>query len=105
MEKVVQFLKDAEVYYLATVDGDQPRVRPFGAVCEFFKFQLLIMFHQKFFHGRSFPGQIVKASSAGNCKGIFILIKIICGKFYPVSDGLRQLTISVNSTAKNNYIF
>ena len=32
MEKVVQFLKDAEVYYLATVDGDQPRVRPFGTV-------------------------------------------------------------------------
>ncbi len=30
MEKVVQFIKDAEVYYLATVDGDQPRVRPFG---------------------------------------------------------------------------
>jgi uncharacterized pyridoxamine 5'-phosphate oxidase family protein len=23
-------LKDAEVYYLATVEGDQPRVRPFG---------------------------------------------------------------------------
>ena len=30
MEKVVQFLKDAQTYYLATVDGDQPRVRPFG---------------------------------------------------------------------------
>lgn len=30
MEKVCQFLKDAGVYYLATVDGDQPRVRPFG---------------------------------------------------------------------------
>ena len=30
MERVVQFLKDAGVYYLATVDGDQPRVRPFG---------------------------------------------------------------------------
>lgn len=30
MEKVLQFLKDAEVYYLATVEGDQPRVRPFG---------------------------------------------------------------------------
>lgn len=30
MEKVYQFLKDAGVYYLATVDGDQPRVRPFG---------------------------------------------------------------------------
>ncbi|MBQ9198769.1 MAG: pyridoxamine 5'-phosphate oxidase family protein [Lachnospiraceae bacterium] len=30
MEKVYQFLEDAQTYYLATVDGDQPRVRPFG---------------------------------------------------------------------------
>ncbi|MCD8016893.1 MAG: pyridoxamine 5'-phosphate oxidase family protein [Oscillospiraceae bacterium] len=30
MERVCQFLKDAQVYYLATVEGDQPRVRPFG---------------------------------------------------------------------------
>lgn len=30
MEKVCAFLKDAETYYLATVEGDQPRVRPFG---------------------------------------------------------------------------
>lgn len=32
MEKVYEFLKNAETYYLATVDGDQPRVRPFGTV-------------------------------------------------------------------------
>ena len=30
MERVVKFLKDAGTYYLATVEGDQPRVRPFG---------------------------------------------------------------------------
>jgi uncharacterized pyridoxamine 5'-phosphate oxidase family protein len=30
MERVAKFLKDAGTYYLATVDGDQPRVRPFG---------------------------------------------------------------------------
>ena len=30
MERVYNFLKDAGVYYLATVEGDQPRVRPFG---------------------------------------------------------------------------
>lgn len=30
MERVLQFLKDAGTYYLATVEGDQPRVRPFG---------------------------------------------------------------------------
>jgi len=30
MERVVKFLKEAETYYLATTEGDQPRVRPFG---------------------------------------------------------------------------
>ena len=30
MDKVLKFLKDVETYYLATVEGDQPRVRPFG---------------------------------------------------------------------------
>ena len=29
-EKVCAFLDEAQVYYLATVEGDQPRVRPFG---------------------------------------------------------------------------
>ena len=32
MERVCQFLKVSNVYYLATVEGDQPRVRPFGTV-------------------------------------------------------------------------
>ena len=30
MQRVEKFLKEAGTYYLATVDGDQPRVRPFG---------------------------------------------------------------------------
>lgn len=32
MNEVYEFLKKAETYYLATMDGDQPRVRPFGTV-------------------------------------------------------------------------
>ena len=32
MTRVYDFLKKAEVYYLATVENDQPRVRPFGTV-------------------------------------------------------------------------
>lgn len=32
MERVYDFLKNAGTYYLATVEGDQPRVRPFGTV-------------------------------------------------------------------------
>lgn len=30
IEKVYQFLDEVHTYYLATVEGDQPRVRPFG---------------------------------------------------------------------------
>lgn len=32
IEKVYYFLNDAQTYYLATVDGTKPRVRPFGTV-------------------------------------------------------------------------
>lgn len=32
MEKVCRFLKDTGTYYLATADGEQPRVRPFGTI-------------------------------------------------------------------------
>ena len=41
MERVEKFLKEAETYYLATVEGDQPRVRPFGTA-HIFKGKLYI---------------------------------------------------------------
>lgn len=41
MEEVLAFLKQAGTYFLATVDGDQPRVRPFGTA-EVFEGKLYI---------------------------------------------------------------
>jgi len=41
MKEVCEFLKSAGTYYLATVEGDQPRVRPFGTV-EIFEDKLYI---------------------------------------------------------------
>lgn len=32
MREVYEFLKNAQTYFLATIDGDQARVRPFGTV-------------------------------------------------------------------------
>ena len=32
MQEVYEFLKACGTYYLATLEGDQPRVRPFGTV-------------------------------------------------------------------------
>lgn len=41
MQDVFDFLKNAGTYYLATVEGDQPRVRPFGTI-EIFEGKLYI---------------------------------------------------------------
>lgn len=41
MQEVFEFLKNAGTYYLATVEGDQPRVRPFGTI-EVFEGKLYI---------------------------------------------------------------
>lgn len=41
MNEVYEFLKKCGVYYLATVEGDQPRVRPFGT-CDLFEEKLYI---------------------------------------------------------------
>ena len=35
IERVCQFLDEAGTYYLATAEGDQPRVRPFGTALIF----------------------------------------------------------------------
>ena len=41
MKEVQEFLKECGVYYLATTEGDQPRVRPFGTA-EIFEEHLYI---------------------------------------------------------------
>ena len=46
MEEVYNFLKECGVYYLATVEGDQPRVRPFGTA-EIFEGHLYIQTGKK----------------------------------------------------------
>ena len=46
MQEVYKFLKEAGVYYLATVDGDKPKVRPFGTA-EIFENHLYIQTSKK----------------------------------------------------------
>lgn len=41
MKEVYAFLKKCDTYFIATMDGDQPRVRPFGTI-DFFENKLYI---------------------------------------------------------------
>ena len=47
MEEVLKFLQEAKTFYVATIDGNQPHVRPFGAVCGFEGKLYLITNNQK----------------------------------------------------------
>ena len=46
MKEIQEFLKMCGIYYLATTDGDQPRVRPFGTA-EIFENHLYIQTGKK----------------------------------------------------------
>ena len=43
MEKVYETLKKCGVYYLATVEGDTPHVRPFGALALYVRMALALL--------------------------------------------------------------
>ena len=46
MEEVRNFLKDSGMFFIATIDGDKPRVRPFG-VAEIYEDKLYIQTGKK----------------------------------------------------------
>lgn len=46
MEEIVKFLKESGMYFIATVDGDKPKVRPFGT-SEIFENHLYIQTGKK----------------------------------------------------------
>ena len=62
MKEVYDFLKKAGTYYLATIDGNCPRVRPFGTV-NFFEDKLYIQTGRK----KNVSKQIIKNPNIEIC--------------------------------------
>ena len=62
MQEVYDFLKKCGTYYLATVEGDQPRVRPFGTV-DLFEGKLYIQMGKK----KSVSRQMAKNAKVEIC--------------------------------------
>ena len=62
LNKVYEFLKKCGTYYLATIDGDSPRVRPFGTV-DLFEGRLYIQSGKK----KDVAKQILKNTKVELC--------------------------------------
>ena len=101
MEEVYDFLKKCETYYLATVEGDQPRVRPFGTV-DIFEGKLYIQ-----------TGKVKDVSKQlqANPKAEICAYDIDSGKWLRITgklirdDRVDAKNICLTSTRASNHIF
>ena len=108
MKEVVKYLQECGTFYLATVEGDQPHVRPFGAVCEF-EGKLYIITNNKkdVYHQMKANGKVeicgmnngtwirvkgvVKEDSRREARVAMMEANASLGSMYNVDDGLMTV--------------
>lgn len=73
VKETLEFLKDCGTFYLATDENGQPRVRPFGAVCEFENKIYIVTNNQKPVYNQMMSNPKVEMS--GMDKGKWIRVK------------------------------
>lgn len=99
MNEALQFLQKAGTFYLATVDGDQPRVRPFGAVCEFEGKLYIVTNNEKDCYKQMIANSKVEISGMADGKWIRLTAEAI-------RDDRREARVAmleVNKSLRNMY--
>ena len=117
MNEVVDYLKSCGTFYLATTDGNQPHVRPFGAVCEFEGKLYIVTNNRKKVYAQMADN--AKIEICGMLKGTWIRIeaeaahdsrrearvammdanKASLSSMYTVDDNLMEVLYLKNATA------
>ncbi len=99
MKQVLDFLNKVGVYYLATTDGDQPRVRPIGFVMECGGKLAFCTGNNK-----SMCKQLMASPKMEICCYDGENTLRICGKaVFDTSEETQQKALEVMSTLKNAY--
>jgi uncharacterized pyridoxamine 5'-phosphate oxidase family protein len=65
MKEILEYLKKNPIFYIATCEGDQPRVRPFGAVTEFEGKLYIVTNNQKKVYKQMLENPKVEISAMG----------------------------------------
>jgi len=117
MNDVFTYLKECGTFYLATVEGDQPKVRPFGAVAEFEGKLYIVTNNQKDVYKQMLANP--KISISAMHKGTWIRIdaqavhddrrearvkmmddnNAVLSKMYTVDDNLMEVLYLKDATA------
>lgn len=90
MKEVLNYLKSCGTFYLATVDGNQPHVRPFGAVSEYEGKLYIVTNNQKKVYAQMQKNP--KIEICGMAKGTWIRVE---GK--AVHDSRREARVAMMS--------
>jgi uncharacterized pyridoxamine 5'-phosphate oxidase family protein len=117
MEEVLDYLRSCGIFYLATNNGDQPHVRPFGAVCEHNGKLYIVTNNQKNVYRQMLKNS--KVEICGMNKGTWIRVEgeaihddirearakmmadneAALSSMYTVDDGLMEVLYLQNATA------
>lgn len=76
MQKVFKYLKDNPIFYIATCEEEQPRVRPFGAIAEFEGKLYIVTNNQKKCYNQMISNPKIEISTMGK-DGTWIRIEAI----------------------------
>ena len=100
MKKTVEFLNSVGTYFLATTEGDQPRVRPFGATVEYQGKLYFCTSNQKPVYRQMMANPKVEISGC-NAQGAWIRI---CGEAVVDADrGAQEAMLAANEVLKGLY--
>lgn len=117
MEEVLQFLRDAKVFYVATMEGDQPRVRPFSGISEFEGKLYMPTNNQKKVFAQMMKNPKVEISGMAHGKWIRIEAEVVndtrieakkamldfygdaLTRMYSLEDGIFEVVYLKNATA------
>ncbi|MBN7773353.1 pyridoxamine 5'-phosphate oxidase family protein [Clostridium aminobutyricum] len=117
MKKVFEYLKENPTFHIATIDGDQPRVRPFGAIAEFEGKLYIVTNNQKKCYKQMLENPKIEISAMGKENSwIRIEAKVIpdnrreareqmleqnsiLSGMYTVDDGLMEVLYLEDATA------
>jgi uncharacterized pyridoxamine 5'-phosphate oxidase family protein len=99
MSKVVDFLNEAQTYYLATVEDGQPRVRPFGATVEYNGKVYLATNNQKKVYQQLVANPKIEVSGMANGKWIRLSGEAV----FDDSIEAKEAMLEANPAVKSMY--
>lgn len=100
MEEVLKYLQEAKTFFVATIEGDKPKVRPFGAVTEFLGKIYLVTSNEKKVYDQMMKNPNIEICATGKDND---WMRLSCWAFRDVDAETREQVLEQLPMLKNMY--